>query len=448
MSVGMFAIGAILFLVFLFTRLPEDALTVVPLLTLLLSAFISAFAQGAGLLGQISAGLSTVALALIVADLTRQRQALAADRSLGTLQLFVVPLLGILIVHNLLSVDSLFDESQRAVISTANPWGLAILLILILFSRKHLAALSTGKVARKILFRIVFWTSVVLGIIDLLVVAGVIAGNSAKVFEGIGGVGIANFSTNETGIFGCALVLWNLRSLLDRSTEKKAALVALAFNLFVIFLTKSRLALGTAMILIAISFLLSKSTRRFKVLVLLPTVSIAAMIVGDLIAARTAAEFTGGFSENPLANIPGSGRPAIWFFYVDALAYLANTNPNLWLFGVGTVGLTELYSLSPLEQIGLVTENIPFYPVHSDLIHILLASGGIGLILWFGILWRLARMRPKHSDRFAAIGAFLIFALATSGDMLIYVPFVTLLVLYAFMSSLDPAVELKSSVSE
>jgi hypothetical protein len=217
-------------------------------------------------------------------------------------------------------------------------------------------------------------------------------------------------------------------------------------NLSVVVLTKGRIALAAASILILAALFASRARVLVKVSVLLPILVVFAILAVNVILQRTSAEFAGTAGpQMTLENMPGSGRPIVWFYYVDAFIYSARAHPYYWIVGVGSAGLLSLYDLSPLQKLGHVIEHVEFYPLHSDFVNVFLISGFLGLLCWMYLIWWFWKVPKRKDQRAIAFGALGSFTLFMAVDMVNYLLVASVLIFYAVVSSIDSA---KLSITE
>lgn len=436
MSVPFFFIGLLSFVFFWF-RQPSEKMTVLtPLLLLFLSTFFIVLTPGKGIVGQVSAGFHALAVGCMLSVIVRQlllkvRVHDSFRRASNAAMIIIL----VLTFHNVVDLGRLLSSGNDLAIQSANPWGVVILLVVVIFTLNIQVALHSSALYDDVR-KIILFFSLLFIVVDFLVVAGILPGNTQKITLGIGGKGLANISTNETGILGVSLLLWNLFFLFHEKKIYVLHAVAGIGALAMIIFTRSRVALGLALVLLFFYLLFSALKTRVKVAIFFPALLFMLLIAGNIIQERTESE---GESDpnNPLTELPGSGRPLIWFYYLDAFIYTADSNPFVWLTGVGVVRLTDLYDLTPLPTLGLTLEKVSFYPLHSDLIKIFFVSGIIGLVAWLLIFYNLLRA-PKHKDyRYLATAAIVVFIIFTSVDMLNYFPLVTMLLMLAVASSVE-----------
>jgi hypothetical protein len=450
MSLTLLGFEIVLFLAFLLLKVPDIGKIFLPLLCLMLSTFVAALSGKAGFLAQVSSGFSAVAMAYMASDLVKKKFGFSLKNPSGRLGgssvIYAIGLLLILLIaHIAFSFDRIIDPHQSGRISAANPWGIPAVLAIILFALLNKSSIDLKRID-KLMFFVVAIASVILGLLEFAIVLGIIPGNTSKVAENMGGRGLANWSTNETGILACSLLLWNMRSLYAGKRRTFIAFGCVVLNLSVVVLTKGRIALAAASILILAALFASRARVLVKVSVLLPILVVFAILAVNVILQRTSAEFAGTAGpQMTLENMPGSGRPIVWFYYVDAFIYSARAHPYYWIVGVGSAGLLSLYDLSPLQKLGHVIEHVEFYPLHSDFVNVFLISGFLGLLCWMYLIWWFWKVPKRKDQRAIAFGALGSFTLFMAVDMVNYLLVASVLIFYAVVSSIDSA---KLSITE
>lgn len=436
MNVPFFFIGLLSFIFFWFRKPAEATIGLTALFFLFLSTFFVVLTPGSGILGQLSAGFHALAVGCMFSVVVR-----AFVKEKGT-NLFIrrasfaaLIIIAILTFHNIAQLGHLLSAGKDSAIQAANPWGIVILLTVIVFTHQMKFSLDDPQQYKNIK-KIILIFSLLFIVLDLLVFVGVLVGNTQKAGFGMGGRGLANISTNETGILGVSLLLWNLVFLFHEKKVYFLHALAGAGNFGMIVFAKSRVALGLALLLLVFYLFFSTIKARVKVAIFLPALILVLLVAGSVIQERTESEGEGD-PNNPLTELPGSGRPVIWFYYLDAFMYTAESNPLQWLTGVGVIGLVELYELTPLETLGQTLEKVSFYPLHSELVKVFLISGILGFAAWLLIQYYLIRIPKKKKYLFQAVGAITVFSIFTSVDMLNYFPLATMLLMLAVGSAIN-----------
>jgi len=304
---------------------------------------------------------------------------------------------------------------DAAAAEVLNPWGIPAVSLLLLFCTATDRQIQANLGIKKA----VVAGGIVVPILLLLVGLGWLEGNTGKVAEGLGGVGLANHSTNETAqvLVGCLIWVAGL----DASRGwKRWLLVGLLGGALVLTGSRTGVVLGS---LVALGVLFQSSgTRRVAGtgLVLL------SLVVALFVAARRTAIEVEGTAESPtdIRALPGSGRPAIWASYSMAFVERVEEQPwRLWL-GTGTLGLLDLYDRTPLFEFDLSLADVSFYPLHSTLLEVCFAYGLVGVVavgsLTYGLFARARRASPRIISTMAILALMLLAAV----DMVTYVPIV------------------------
>lgn len=437
MSISFLLIGLGALVVLRVRRLSTYEITRTVVVLLLLSVLFVVFAKGRGIIGQISTLLQTIAVAGIFAGIWQYWSVdiSASSKLIRKSVLSALVLMVILFFHNLVDLSELFGDAKIDSIVVANPWGMFITAAIVIFTLVTRVSME-DKVFQLTMQRLVILFSVIFFIINIMVVLDFIPGNTSKIREGIGGKGFANLSTNDTGLLAIALIVWNLIFLFHKKKLSWIHALAVVMNFIIIVNTKSRVALGLSVILLALYLYHSEAKKGIKIAVILPVMVIAVFMASHIIEQRMENEGIGS-APNSLAELPGSGRPVIWFYYLDAFIYTASSQPIQWAVGTGIAGLVRLYELTPLESMGIVLEKTSFYPLHSDLINVFLVSGFLGLASWVLMFLALFQLESDQKYRFQFVGSWLVLVIFSSVDMLNYVPLQTFMLVLAITSSIS-----------
>jgi hypothetical protein len=381
-------------------------------------------------LNVIGTGIALGTLARLVLD----QPNIWAMHGMATLTWGACGLVLLSAAHNARSLGVVFDERFSDAYAM-NPWGLPLTIILMLLC---IASVDTWRYTATSKLRLVVASaSVLLFVFQALVYRGVIDGNSTKLADEIGGVGLAGMSTNETGTLGVALILWGLH--LGRKSERGslwlwcsvfAALAATA-------LTMSRTAMSLAVICVAANLFNSLRAGWARKLVLAPMVLLCVFTAYQVISARTAAERLNPSAVDPLTRLPGSNRAVIWSEYWDAFWSSGRLHPSELIVGTGPVGLLQLYDATDLKSRGLVMTSASFFHTHSDLLTITLTCGLTGVFFWLMVIAGLLRLPVARSNRTSAYCAVLVFVAVGSVDMIIHIPVATVLLMALIARTLD-----------
>jgi hypothetical protein len=440
MNVSFLLIGFVVMILLRIRRLSVYEITSTVVVLLLLSVLFVVFAKGPGVIAQISSLLQTAALAGIFAGLW-QYGGDSVSGTPGIMRRCIVSalvLMFILFFHNMADLAELIGGSKIDAIIVANPWGLFITAAIVIFALVTRVSME-DRSFRITLQRLVLFFSAIFFLVNMMVMLEVIPGNTSKIREGIGGKGFANLSTNDTGLLAIVLILWNIVFLFHKKKFSWFHAIAIVMNFIMIVNAKSRVTLGLSVILFALYFYYSDVKKSVKIAVILPAIVVVMFVASLIIEQRMENEGIGNVS-NPLTELPGSGRPVIWFYYLDAFIYTAGAHSVQWVVGTGIAGLVGLYELTPLGSIGIVLEKTYFYPLHSDLINIFLISGFLGLAAWVLMFLYLFRVKTDQQYRFQSLGAWLVLVIFSSVDMLNYAPLQTLMLILAITSTISSPV--------
>lgn len=434
MSIPFFILGALVFTFAILRSVPRRTRVLLPLIFLSMSGLTIVLAKGGGFIGQVSSAMQSISVGFIAAFIVRNDgDGQQRHRSIRRILIAAAVIITILTMHNLLDLGILLTAGKDSPVLTANPWGIVIFLLIIIFSLTNRIDLEDEQLLRSIQI-VILTVSFLFIAVDLLVVAGLLEGNTRKLGEGLGGRGLANLSTNETGILGVSLLLWNLVYLFRAKSMNMLHLAAGAGSFAMIIFAKSRVALGLSLLIFGLYFFYSEVKLRVKMAVFVPALLVILLLAAVVIQERTTSDIVEN-TNNPLAELPGSGRPVIWFYYLDAFIYTAQSQPAQWITGVGVAGLVKLYQLTPLEKFSLTLERIDFFPLHSDLVKVFLISGIAGFISWLTLPYLMLKIPKIHRYRFQSTGALTVLFIFTTVDMLNYFPLATILLMTAFSSA-------------
>ncbi len=421
-----------------FTRLTPAQLLWIPAGALFLSSLafgLQGLSHGFVVLGSAmrGAGFAVIGVQSVRGLTSRAGRMLWADRGARTIVSASLVLAALLATHVTLG-------GTRGL--AVSPWGITLGVLSVVYWLLHAAAVRSA-VERSHGFGVFMACSTLaIGVAVLAVRTGIIAGNTGKFELGEGGVGLANLSTNETAAMALAPLLWTLRlSLAERVALARLGLAAVAASMLIVLASGSRISILVAVVMLGTFLLRNRGTGSGARRLTIAAAFAVTVIVGyAVVRSRTASEvdaFASGNQVNAQFALPGGERAVLWGSYLIAFAEVAASRPSALVIGVGPGGIADLYSLSALPALGITIDRASFYPVHSDLIELLLSAGGVGAVCLAIVLigaWRLRRLPGAGPDAFRA--AFLISALTTV-DMLQYVPGVLSVALAAFVATLD-----------
>jgi hypothetical protein len=348
-------------------------------------------------------------------------------------------LIALVICHNLLAFDSLARLSTAETFAI-NPWAFFKIMVVILFCITTLSTWKNDDVLSSTNIIIVTASAAVF-LFQLAIAAGLLTGNTMKYADEIGGTGLGNMSTNETASLGVGLLIWNFR-LLQRGIGR-AALFSWASILCVmaaIILTKSRIGIATATVVLISLLVAGKIRTGFKLGVVAPLTIVAVVMAAQIVEQRSNSEITYWRGSLSISEGWGSGRGAFWSEYLDAFVDTASVNATAGALGVGPAGILPLYDLTRLREYGFVLADAEFYPPHSDVLTIVFTCGGLGLLAWLCVVIGMIRLpfaKGLSAPAYCAIGAFVV---VSTGDMLSYVPEIAALLVTAVASCVSPHV--------
>ncbi len=303
----------------------------------------------------------------------------------------------LLLAHNLSRFSEISAPANAALVSAINPWGLFSLIstfFLFLYSTAH----ATNPWSLRLFEKSITVSSITFIGIDALVYVGILAGNTSKLMDGVGGICPANFSTNDAATFALSLLIWHLHFFIS---EKRSfgvhGSIALAL-LVAIALTKSRSGAGAAGVVLAIFFFRSQ---QYSLGIKKKTIlrrAIVGLVLGSSILAglqiiqqRNSAEYSLQNEYSDLSSssgVSGSGRSLIWFEFGSSFLAEYDKNEVVALIGVGQFGLSDLYNETILSRIGFSAGSVKFLPVHSDALALLFCAGLMGAIFMLrGLIW-------------------------------------------------------------
>lgn len=397
------------------------ARVVAPVAAFISASFLTALAgviPGAALL---ATALKAAGIAAYLAGLTRDSFAGASMRAraatAGALGLALL-----VVLHNVTNA-ALMAGRARALFDTVNPWGLAVLAIAALYWLRSSNIFARGTPPG--LVPLLTGSSYALFVLLTLISAGVLPGNTGKAETGMGGVGLANHSTNETATFAVALMALHLRTIGvpggNRGLLLPAAILA---NAGTVLFTQSRTGLVSVFLLLLAHVMWGGPRWRRLALASSPLLLVFGFQAYRAIRARTTADIEGqaGTEQLGAAAMPGSGRAIIWFSYVEALAERAEHRPLTWAIGTGPADLASMYEDTPLPMLRLTAEHVDFLPTHSDVVTVFVATGFVGLGCWLLLVAGLARAPRAPPYRAAANGALMVYVFVSMIDMVTFQP--------------------------
>lgn len=423
-------------------RVPPRARVLAPLLLAGSSVFVFALVTEGGAIAVLGGLLRAAALGVLLGGAWKFRPATGAlaPRVASDIRRTVVVLSSLsilMLLHNVLRWQDLASMGSRQM-GAVNPWGMFWITVLAIYACRCLVPLGEEQTQARIR-GIVTVLSIGFLAFQLGIGAGILPGNTAKLFSSTGGQGLANISTNESGTLGVGLLVWNLHFASTEVRGRLRHVVLIAANAAAIVLTGSRTAALLAFAVAAGFAFASRRSTRFKVALAIPAVLLAGALAVHVALTRARADVaTGLAASSELASMPGSGRALIWYSYSAAFVQEAQSRPVLWLVGTGPVGLADLYSETFLRDLRLSLDGADFFPLHSDLVAFLLSTGllGLGLIILAARnVVHLSIRSGRRTLAFSSLGCLV--AVATL-DMISYFPLGAMLFAYGFLSAVDP----------
>ncbi|GAB2706060.1 hypothetical protein GCM10027037_35230 [Mucilaginibacter koreensis] len=377
---------------------------------------------------QVATLLSITAISIMLGVVARQYHNKKVRYTLSFL-LFAIFII-IQLIHNI--VDSLYGVSlsKADAVSLANPWGLVSSFALIYCCNFNGYDLSYFKSYKFI--RLIKIASMVLCLVMIGVATGLISGNTSKVAEDLGGIGLKGASTNETALFAVCLSIHLL--VYARKTKFDVfTIICLVANLFVVVLTQSRTGLFAVVFLLSMYFLAGLRRNLGASIAIAFLAAIIVIPSYDYIANVISTRFQHDENNANFVTVSDnlgftlSGRTLIWEGYLDEFFKSLEHNAEYLYVGSGFNKLVDLYNQSFIPLLNLGNLKVNFYPLHSDLLLIFITGGIIGLLAWafqlYTVIKNLIR-EPKF-----IFGAFLMLLIVyTAIDMLNYSPLSSLLI--------------------
>jgi len=334
---------------------------------------------------QLATFSSLVSLAGLAGLIFRNKKGERYERNINTKEfmLFLA-----FILFNLFHIFfDLLTTNDRSVnfIERVNAFGLVITFTLIFSGTSNAIFKYLNK---KNFERFIFCATGLLFMIIICVKLGLISGNTSKVGEGIGGIGLKGHSTNETSLIAVCLSIFLFSFLNNNAKNRNLVFLGLLLNLIVIIFSESRV--GLASFAFCTTVFIFKSARKnpirtfvvsFVVGVLcIPLLSIILEKLSKRISSDTGIETNFAlFSDN--FGITLSGRTIVWEAYIEQFFRLVERDALVIFTGSGFQELIKMYRQSFLTLIDF-SVNRDFFPIHSDVILIFIATGILGLVLW------------------------------------------------------------------
>lgn len=353
----------------------------------------------------------------------------------GNLYIFYFLFIAIQTAHLLFDTTSSNSLTIKPDIFIAvNPWGLVTSFILIFSFNSRSYWNYTN--SRKFIYLIIAGNTL-LFILILAVQLKIIVGNTSKLQEDLGGVGLKNTSTNETALIALAYVAFLFYYLINVSKSNAIMIITIVINIvfgiYVIVLSRSRLGLA-ALIVILTGYFIVKLKRSpvltlFITILVMILVSPVFLIIGDMIHKRVQNDSVEvGFSTySDNLGFTLSGRTLVWEAYISEFFVVLKKNPIGLFIGDGFGNLQLMYKRSFLSDISFVMEKVTYFPLHSDWVLTFITSGIIGLFIYIKHLVNIVIDLLKRPQFLVFVFAWILISFSAV-DMLSYSPLASLLI--------------------
>jgi hypothetical protein len=268
-------------------------------------------------------------------------------------------------------------------IEGVNAFGIVITFILIFSGTsnvifKYMNAETFGK--------FIYIATFLLFVLIIGVKIGIIGGNTSKIGDGIGGIGLKGHSTNETALIAVCFSIY-LFSFLNPE-NRRIVLFSLLLNLIVIVLSESRVGLASFAFVTSIFVFRSARRNPLKTIITsivigilsMPLLSVILEKLSKRINADTGVETNFTLFSDSL-GFTLSGRTIIWEAYIEQFSKLFEKDTLVLFIGSGFQELIHMYRQSFLSLIGF-SINQDFFPLHSDVLLIFISTGILGVCLW------------------------------------------------------------------
>ncbi|WP_259067294.1 O-antigen ligase family protein [Mucilaginibacter sp. X4EP1] len=274
-------------------------------------------------------------------------------------------------------------------------------------------------------------------VLILAVQLKIIIGNTSKLQEDLGGVGLKNTSTNETALLALTYLGFLFYYLINVSRSNLfmviAIIINIVFGIYVVVMSRSRLGLAGLIVILAGYFMVK--LKRNPVLTLFLTVIVMILvsplflIIGDMIHKRVQNDSVEvGFSTySDNLGFTLSGRTLVWEAYISEFFVVLKKNPIGLFIGDGFGNLQLMYKRSFLSDISFIMEKVTYFPLHSDWVLTFITSGIIGLFIYIKHLVNIAIDVLKKPQFLVFVFAWILFSFSAV-DMLSYSPLSSLLI--------------------
>lgn len=320
------------------------------------------------------------------------------NKSIFSYKIFVFSSIGfitIYLIHNLIDYEVLLSKYWVSDIRIVSPWSVFIFIafwgIIIVKEEIELQVLNYHWRTFLLILSLSFITLFILTFLLL------IEGNVDKSFLGTGGIGLNNYSTNETGFFSFVLGFsWFLLFRKECGFKKIFPAIFIAIFFIITILTKSRISSLAFFIVVLGNIFLKQNNLRLRVFIFLS--SLIPLYFGfDQLLERFQTDYRTSYNYLlPEIPITGSGRTIIWFYFIR---YFFSSDFITILFGTGDVGLIRIYDSTPLKNLGIYSASThSFLPLHSEIFDILISSGFLGIILLCILIYEAKKVFDKSLD--------------------------------------------------
>lgn len=381
-------------------------------------AFIRALTSSKDML-QVGTFLEIVAYGMIFPVIWRDEN----GEKINGARLAYIILLCMLVFHNIYDVANASNVNYKVFVEIY-PWGLTMscLSIFIYNSKADLKIVQTNLFQSYIVV-----SSFALSCLLVLVQIGELEGNTDKLSNQTGGVGLLGLSTNETALLAVCL----FTHLLGFFRKKKVSIIipiAICANILTIALTRSRIGIGVFLFLLVLYNLKNFFKRpglTLAVGIILIICSLPLLdILLDILRKRFANDTYAKIKYVNWADKLGftlSGRVIIWEAYLSEFYIKCLKNPFLFIFGGGYSNTIDTYkeSFLPLLREYEVKKKTNFFPLHSDIILIFLNTGIVGLVCWVRLVSK-ALISSFERKSFLGVAFSVIIILFSAFDMLNY----------------------------
>ncbi|MFZ5947112.1 MAG: O-antigen ligase family protein [Stygiobacter sp.] len=289
----------------------------------------------------------------------------------------------------------MIDKYWQTDVRVVSPWSIFIFVsafILIFYNEKVETALLFNH-----WFQFLSLLSLIFISLYTLTYLFLIEGNVDKSFIGTGGIGLNNFSTNETGFYAVTLgISWFYLQKFKKGLPGFLAIIFMFIFFTITILTKSRIS-SLLFLLIVFGDLFSKRNIWGYRLLVLSLLMIMTFFGLNEILDRFQTDYRTSYNYL-LPEIPftGSGRTLIWYYFLDN--FFRSDIISL-LFGVGDFGIIKIYDSTPLKNLGVYSASTKsFLPLHSEIFDILISGGLLSLLAFSLVVYFILKKYKNFYD--------------------------------------------------